>query len=206
MLKFAVSISWRVAEMMKEKNQLEHLSVAHLEALERAQNRWREFLLGRAPHPGEFEQHLLPVEELSGFTGKSPRANINRYFLRTSEMDTVTTSPTEGFVYTKIPRFILVGFFSMMKPREWVGTKLHVKEGIVSPRKYELPPGFGQYLEERLDRLESVKRGISSAQWLRIRSSMMKDPDRAATSDAFRALHLDVEMFGKNQVFPAEDD
>lgn len=206
MLKFAVSLSWRVALKMQMEGGNHHLTDSHHASLRQAMTVWREFLLDLRPHPDEHEQHLLPVDSVNGVSGPSAPANLNRYFLRGIEMDLVAASPSDCFVYTKIPRFILIGFVAMKRPRAWVGTKLHLKKGELGPRKYDLPGGFGEYLVERCKRLESTKRKISAAQWDRIKNALRSNPDRAANSDAFRALQLDVELSGRNAVFPQDQN
>lgn len=206
MLKFAVSLSWRAMLFIKEHQGFDHLLEAHLKSLDEATKSWKAFLLGLAPHPGAFEQHLLPVEGLSGFSGAWPPANINRYLMRSFEMDVVMTSPAGCFVYTKIPRFIFLGFVSIDRPRRWMGTKLHLKEGEVRPRTYNLPEKFIDYLIGRAKRFEDTRGEISESQLARIRESVDTDPYRAANSDAFRALRWDVEMFGKDKVFSERND
>ena len=201
MLRLAVSVSWRVALRMSEDGELGHLEDCHHRSLAMAMSRWRAFLLSEVPHPGEFEQHLLPVLELESFSGEAPPPNINRYFLRGFEMDVVNAGPLDGFVYTKIPRFIFLGFFALEHPRQWRSTKINLKEGMIGPRQYDVPGQFGDYLAGRIKNYGLKELGLSVPQQQRIDASIKTNPDRAVASDAFRALHHDVQMFGSELVF-----
>jgi hypothetical protein len=52
----------------------------------------------------------------------------------------------DAFIYSKLGLFVIVGFINIERPKEWQGTKIHVRRGIIEPQHYTLPDSFGDYL------------------------------------------------------------
>ena len=71
----------------------------------------------RAPDPGKFELHVLPVDLIADATGSEMPPNMNRYLARAVDMD-VVSSNRSAFVYTKLCKLIVVGIIQMPDPRE----------------------------------------------------------------------------------------
>ena len=195
MLKFCVSISWRVLAMMKEKEGLDHFSQEQAACADNALLTWKQFLDGDIPHPGPYEQHLLPLDAIKSFKGVTLPANINRYLLRTVDIDTVVGERT-GFVYSKFGPFVLVGFIYAKTQNEWRGTKIHVRHGEFSPRDYQLPAGFFDYLVGQANKFAMLHEKLSDRQREKIDSAARSNIDRVAKSASFEAMCHDVEMFG----------
>ena len=89
LLRFCVSVSWRVLQFHKEENSLKGYEPDAIAHIAQAESVWKEFLLGRQPHPEQFEQHLIPfvaMESIS-FPKDEVFPNLNRYLMRTVEMD-----------------------------------------------------------------------------------------------------------------------
>jgi hypothetical protein len=157
LLKFAVSLSWRALLYIKETAALGHFSEQLAEEAEKALTRWAAFLLGQEPHPGKYEQHMLPLDLIAGHTSDGMPPNINRYLLRSVDIDAVC-SKSEAFVYVKLPHVLLVGFIHMKHPREWQGTKVHVKHGTLGSTNYVLPKEVGDYIMGQAQRMKNRKR------------------------------------------------
>jgi hypothetical protein len=195
LLKFAVSLSWRVLLYIKEANALKHFSEPLQQEAERALARWAKFLLGRQPHPGKYEQHMLPLDLVVDHTIRDMSPNINRYFLRTVEIDAVCAD-REAFVYIKLPYLFLIGFIHMNRPREWEGTKVHVRQGLLGSSQYSLPRYFFEYMMGRARRMREIEESISGKQQETIDKSFNKNLDRFAGSETFKAMEADVALFG----------
>lgn len=120
-LKFAVSISWRTLLFSKQQSNYD-LTGENGAAADRAEERWRRFLLDEEPHSGPFEQHLLCVDAPASATGPiSPF--MSRYLTRTVALD-LPTSATSCLTYAKLCRVIIFGFVRQSNPRKWRGTKV----------------------------------------------------------------------------------
>jgi hypothetical protein len=157
---------------------------------------WREFLRGQREHPGRHEQHLLPLASIRRFSDGELPPNINQYFLRTVEI-ALHEEQHGAFVFAKLGRFAVVGFIEMPRPREWQGTKVHVRQGFVGGADLVVPMAFGEYLVNRARRMAQHWGQVSDKQWQKIAQSYNADLERAARSESFRALDDDVRLFGE---------
>lgn len=55
--------------------------------MDKAEQRWRNFLNGGAPHPGEFEQQLLLWDLIERTSVSGLPKNINRFMTGTITLD-----------------------------------------------------------------------------------------------------------------------
>jgi hypothetical protein len=195
LLKFCVSVSWRVLSMIREDAGLEHFTEEQRNAANQALETWSQFLFDKMPHPDRFEQHLLPLDAVEDYSGGDLPANINRYFLRTVDVDAVRGEKTT-FVHSKIGKLIILGFIDVAFPKQWVGTKVHVREGVIGPGHYTLPKPFGDYLTDKALRFASLHEKISDNQRQKIEETARKNLDRVAHSASFEAMSHDVRLFG----------
>ena len=193
--KFCASVCWRVLFIFRGlgmKNFSDEQSALATEAI----RTWSDFMKDRAPNPGAFELHLLPVDVLARASGSELPPNMNRYLARAVEMDAVSSNKS-AFVYAKLCKLILVGFVQMPRRREWVGTRVAVKGGVIRPRDRGAPTGFGEYLAARARNMAALQATISPRQKEKISTAMRVNLGRASASETFEAMFYDVAMFGK---------
>lgn len=205
MLKFAVSVSWRVLNFIIDDKGLSGFPEALKEKVDDALARWRAFLMDEAPHPAQFEQHMFLLSSVESFSIKGVPSNINRYFLRTIDTDLVFGGDKVAYVYSKMCPIVLVGFVEMPHPERWKGTKIHVKKGIFGTRHYSLPSKFGEYILDRAKEAQKLERSISAKQKKKIKETYFKDKERGIKSESFKAMAADVELFGEDAVFEEEE-
>ncbi len=192
-LLFCVSISWRVLNLYIE---IDHnLPPKFHKKVDRTQTIWKEFLLGQRPHPGENEQHFLPLDAIESHTTSGMPPNINRYILRSVDIDIVHNEKS-AFIYSKLGRFIILGFIEKPSPSQWKGTKLHVNNGLIKPQEYTVPNPFGEYLQDKAKRMAKIQDHISEKQNKKIDETLYKDLNRVANSESFKAMSHDVRLFG----------
>jgi hypothetical protein len=197
LLKFCVSVSWRVLHFFIEEVDLNHFPAQLQANARRAHAIWKEFLLDRRFHPERHEQHFLPLDTIESFIHPGMPPNINRYILRTVDIDAVWGGK-DAFIYSKIGRFVIVGFLNMHRPKEWQGTKVHVQGGILKSQTYTLPVQFGEYFIAQARKFAEVQARISERQNKKIEESFWENIDRVADSESFRAMDHDVRLFGKD--------
>ncbi|MFZ5763407.1 MAG: hypothetical protein ACOY8P_10835 [Thermodesulfobacteriota bacterium] len=197
LLKFAVSVSWRVLNYFLEEHELSHFPNELLLSTEKALAKWKDFMLDQSPDPGQFEQHMLPFNCLVGFDHPDMPPNINRYMLRTVDIDAVKLGEKDGFVYSKMGRIVLIGFIEISHPQRWKGTKLHVKKGVLGSKHYSLPAEFGEYFLSKARRLAEINKSMSGKQKQKIEDTYRKNINRAISSETLKAIDYDVKLFGK---------
>lgn len=195
LLKFAVSVSWRVLTYFRMREDLTHLTPQLLAAADRAERAWRDFLLGKEPHPGSFEQHMFPLDAVESVSIPNAPPNLNRYFLCTVD-PTVFRIEDRAFVYAKMCRLLLIGFINMPQPRRWDGTKVHVRGGTLGPFGCEVPD-LWIAIRSRAKSLIEKEASISDRQWDRMEKAFRSDMDRFGQSETFRAVDEDVRLFGR---------
>ncbi len=200
--KFCVSVSWRVLTFLR-KDKLVHFSSEMMEAADIALAIWRSYLLDESSHPGKHQQHMLLLDLVDEHTFSEIPPNLNRYILRSVEIDAACTSK-EAFVYSKMGRVVLVGFIHVASPRQWQGSLIHVGHGAIGSQTYTLPDYFGRYLFERARRADGFYEKISPRQAERISSDYRKNIDRAVASETWKALDQDVRLVGRSKAFGNE--
>ena len=195
MIKFCASISWRTLLKIQESG-LEHFTPSQRVTAEQALAVWSKFILGKLPHPGRHEQHLLPLDTIvEDPSGKMP-ANINRYILRTVGMDAIRSESTT-FVFTKMSKFLVLGFIDVRRPRQWLGTKIRLRGGTVGIGNCTVPIQLRDYLTDKAKRYASLASSISGTQRAKIDDAAWKNLDRVARSGTFDAMRSDVELSGQ---------
>ena len=194
MMQFCVSVSWRVACYCLDEDQLARLDPDSVEPLRAAEEVWRDYLLDRRRRPGEFEQHILPLDEIAGGT-ISMAPNINRYLMRAVQLDLCHGN---GWLFTlaKLGRFMILGFVRVPDRDRWVGTRVHSSYGAIRPRRYEVPAALLGYINEKAASIHKALGEMSERQQERIEAAFRENINKFIGSDAFTAMHADVEMFG----------
>lgn len=195
LLKFCVSISWRTLTHVIYKTRLSHLSTSQIEQSEKALATWRQVMLDELRHPGKYEQHLIPLSTIESTGSFNFPPNINRYLIRNVELD-VGAGTKSAFVYSKLGRFAIFGFIDVLSPKEWSGTKVHVRHGTIGPRTYTLPYSVGTYLSDRATKAWELMKTMSENQQRKVDSTVEADPERFLNSEVFQAMQQDIKMFG----------
>lgn len=196
LLKFCVSISWRVLNLFIEEANLNHFPDRLRDAARRAHTVWKEFLLDKRPHPAKYEQHFLLLDALESYTNPEMPTNINRYILRSVDISPVW-GREDAFIYSKLGRFLIIGFVNIRRPEGWEGTKVHVRQGFLRPRRYTTSVSLEDYVLEQARKAADVYASISEKQNQSIEQSFRKNMDKWAASESCKAMAHDVRLFGE---------
>jgi hypothetical protein len=137
LLKFCVSISWRVLTHVSGQNLLSHLGQQQKRQSARALDRWSQFLLGKVSHPDRFEQRLVILSTLrTAPPGRLWQPNSNRYILRSVDVD-IASNESSAFTFSKIGPIALFGMIEA--DGHWRGTKVNANEGVLGVSPYNMP-------------------------------------------------------------------
>lgn len=197
LLKFSVSVTWRVLSFIDQTAGLDHFSAEMQEYAKTALSRWSSFLLGGVPNPAEHEQHILILDKIVNYSGGDMPPNMNRYLLRSVQFDAVS-SKAEAFVYVKMPHVIIAGIVHSAPSRKWLGTKIHVRKGIVGDEQPEIPGKVGEYIMQQARRMGDLQATISDKQLKIIDSTVKRDEERVVNSRSLDAMEADVRLFGSD--------
>lgn len=194
LLKFCVSVSWRILLFAHEQNGMAHIARAD-EALET----WRSFLRGECPHPAAFEQHCIPFGTVDAADRSRLPANINRYLLRAIEFDIAHTDDV-SFSYAKMGPVAILGFTELKNPKEWPSSKVHVRQGKIGDGRSRFPQALWRYWEDKAQRYGAISEEMSDRQQSIANQSsaraIEKDKERLENSHWLKAMQQDVELFG----------
>ena len=195
-LRFAVSVLWRTV-IFSEATALTKLKPQHFTYLQRAERVWREFLLGKRPHPGSFQALLFPLDTISKAILPKQSAFLNRYLLRTVDVE-ILAGTTDVIVYAKLARTLLIGHVEVRRANRWKGGRLSVSCGLIGGRNtYHLPEEFFEYLNKHAELGAEAFRQMSPIQKEKLKASLMLNVAAVADSEVMRAMAADVEHSGK---------
>lgn len=198
--KFCASLSWRTLSYLRHLNN--RTEGEQDEKEKRALTSLASFMLGGVGNPGVYEQHIFPLEPIDSTNTDVP-ININRYFLRNMHMDILAGTSGELLIYTKLPKFIVLGLAGHPQSKQMRASRVSVGGGKISPSSYYWPDGFAAYLFGKAEEVSRLYRKMSPAQHSIIEKSLVSAPERAASSGTIEAFNYDYEMFG-SKVFVKE--
>jgi hypothetical protein len=198
LLKFCVSVSWRVLKHCKGLNPNHAYTNEQNNLAHQAETTWRKYLLDQAPHPSSFEQHLLIFDIIKETTIPDLPNNINRFMTGAIIMDIVGSDRTL-MTYAKIGRFSIFGTIQKGLNR-WEGTKVHVKRGVLKPGKFVVPYGLLSLFKEKSSIAANANQNVSEAQYAKIEEALFRNIDGAVHTDQFSSMLADADMFGEHVV------
>jgi hypothetical protein len=196
-LKFCVSVLWRLVAEIGDGG-LSHLTEQQRDAARTAERTWREFLVGSRSTPGQFEVHVLPLDEIESHTYPELSPFINRYFLRAVDSGVVANS-SMAFVFAKLCRVLVIGFVQSKSLHKWQGTRLRVRRGTIGgPVKYVIEKNVFNYFNNRATQAASVLAGLSARQKSKVEIAVRENLDTIAASEILRGMTADIRLAGQS--------
>lgn len=181
MSKFCASQSWRTLTYIRSTNRDTPESDRSIILLDNAEKHLENYLLGRVDNLYQYEQHLYPLKSIESCNFSGMPTNINRYCLRIAAMDIVESS-SEAFVYTKLPSFILLGCIKIEQIKKMRASRIALKNGKISQKKYFIPEDFSNYIAEKSRELIDLQKQIPENQRKNIEEYIIKNPKKATNS------------------------
>lgn len=198
LLKFSVSVSWRVLTYFKECLDLNHFSEDLLRSVDNALEVWHAFLLDKSPHPDKYEQHMLPFRGfVTDHSDPELPSNFNRYVSRSVDID-AACSKTQAYVYAKMCRILLIGFIEMDHKERWRDTRIHIKNGTLEKQHYSIPIDIRNFMYFKARRLQKIGKTMSGQQWDKVGQDYQRNLDKFPDSEMFNAITQEFLLFGKD--------
>ena len=198
MLKFCVSVSWRILRFARGRNKDASYTSEQNLLMDQAEARWRDFLNDEAPHPASFEQHLLIVDEIAETSIDDLPNNTNRFLMGSVTLD-IVGSKRSLMTFAKMGRFMLFGIIQKGEAT-WEGTKIHVRHGALKPGRFTIPAGILDLIREKAGHFAAAMDRISPTQRAKIDNHIRDNLDTFAASEQFASIMADIRMFGKDAV------
>ena len=194
LLKFCVSVSWRVLRYARGRNPDAPYTDEQNALMDQSEARWRAFLNDEAPHPGAFEQHLLICDLIGSTTILDLPSNFNRFMTGAVTLDIIGSSKSV-MTFAKLGRFMIFGVIQRGTTC-WEGTKVHVKHGLIQPGRFGVPFGLLELLREKAMQAATAMDRLSTMQRDKIDKNIIDNLDAFARSDQFASIAADAQMFG----------
>lgn len=205
LLKFAVSITWRVFLYCSDLG-LAHLTTEQKAIAKRAEKVWRKFLMGRLQNPEQFAQHLLPLDVVNSSHLFNNSPFINRYLLSTVDMAVVSWKTSPVLVYAKLGRLLLFGIIEDENGGAFKGTKIQNKGILKQPTNYAISSLVLNHIGERADKTNTAASTISPKQQDKIEQMVNENLDKVKTSEFVRGLKYDRAIASGNTSSPNSID
>ncbi len=157
MLKFAVSISWRVLIYLKHSNPPLETDITskelkkfipslnsdfHSEA-NKALEKWRLFLLSEKEEIAPYNQHFLILN------GENfPNESFNNILF------TIYQDEENAYTHAQLGQFIILGIIKQSVPEDWIGTTINIKNGVFGS-KQTIPTLYAQWLDSFFNEVEN---------------------------------------------------
>lgn len=171
--------------------------------MDKAEQRWRGFLNGNFPHPSDFEQHLLIFDFAESTNIRDLPNNFNRFMSGAITLDIIGSSRSL-MTFSKLGSFMIFGVIQK-GPDPWIGTKIHVRDGLIKPGEFTVPIGLLDVFKEKAQYSSEAMSKISSPQRQKIKNNVLENLDKFKNSNQFAAIKADAEMFGQQAVLWKED-
>lgn len=186
--RFCAGLSWRVIVYLININSIDK----DLE-IENAELALRAYILGTSSNLGKYEQHLIPLEGGVIADFKCTKSNLNAYLTRAIDIDLLTIADKDHLIYIKLPNFILISNINYMQINKMRPSRIALKQGYITSKKYVLPPQWSIYLQNKLEFIKSeFTDKISKNQSEKIMDSIKKDPERLLKSRTLKAVEADL--------------
>lgn len=195
MSKFCASLSWRALTFIRSKHNKEEESEEYNDALDNAELHLRKFLLGEEVDLFQYEQHVFPLQQIKLTAKSGLPPNTNRYFLRIMAMGIVGNS-TNLYIYTKLPCFIILGAVKSKELQKAQSSRIALKEGRLSPRRYWWPNEFISYIVSNAKAVTEAHDSIPNSQKAHFDEYIKNNPEKALKSKTFEAFMRDRNQFG----------
>jgi hypothetical protein len=194
LLRFAVSLSWRMlvtwkADVECDFPQFRSLLASTLEG-------WRLFLGGERKSPGT-EHHLFVFAGIPTKLSGDLHPKLLHYVLRS-----IDATPVVGqrclAGYVKMLRSLFYSPILPHKPSGWKQTRIHAESGRLMSAQEVRMRGFGGLLDDRIR--EAFATPLSEAQINKINKTVLKDPNRALSSESYKVHRATRSIFqGREQ-------
>ena len=196
-IKFATSVSFRVAVFSEREDDLSHFPDELIAETQKAKEQWRKVLLGEIEHPGKYEQHLIHLDVIQSHTAPNLSNFMSRYFIGATHTDMVCTDDT-AFTYAKMFRVVIFGHISEFK-NKWHGTRISPKSGTFGGRSTAVPEYVLNYMSDKANELLLAGKNLSKRQHDVIEKNVIKNVGRMMSTAIFKASISDKVLSSKGK-------
>ncbi|MBN2102093.1 MAG: hypothetical protein JW716_04450 [Candidatus Aenigmarchaeota archaeon] len=180
LMKFIVSVSWRVANNNLRK--FSKNSVMEKYAHE-AEEYWRKIIL-EDELDKKYEHRIYFLDYIENGPRSLPK-KINDYIMRSVDA-TIASNSERIFIYSKFPGIIIISLIQPQSSERNDGSKIAFKGKINLPCTYYFENGLYEFLISRASIIDN--KPLSGRSLQKVVSDMLKNPDRVLNSKSYQAF------------------
>lgn len=191
LIKFVISISWRVFNYQEKNNP--DLVVYFARKTRKAIELWRKYLLGKSRNRGRCQHHIFFFDLLDNDNSKGHIPdNIHSYMFRGIDIVVNNSDIDNIFIYTVIPGIMIVSHVHPPDIKGWVNTKVKKRGKLGFPQVCE---GIvGGLMMERVKLFNQVNNNISDKQKVKITETAMQNLQKVIGSKTLEMMKIDEIM------------
>lgn len=192
LLKFAVSLSWRALRATIETEETTPSKIKFAAATIEAEKSWRDFLLDKREHPGDYPQYIFPLEALAKTSDTTAPVNFASYIHRVAAAG-IWHDPGRGalFSFSMLCSIAVIGVIALRNAHGW-GERLHVRSCLLKVTSRIPPPEVIGMIKAQANDHLNMSRQLSERQKTLDSEAFSKDEEKALQSGYLQIMALDV--------------
>ncbi|MEK0337715.1 MAG: hypothetical protein QQN41_09820 [Nitrosopumilus sp.] len=195
---FVVSVLWRgcVVEYPEIKNEI---NLKFVYPIETAMEDWRKYLLGLTSPNQEFSIHIFLTDIIESMEN-IPYNFMNRYFCRSNDLY-IAEFDDLCFIYVKLGRILLFGFFTDICENDFKNTKINPYGGDIKIPQSITDLSIGSFLLNRAKfAVDLYLNGLSHKQDELIQKSILMNIKSSYQKDDFKIIVADLLQNRVNKI------
>jgi hypothetical protein len=192
LLKFAASLAWRTLRATIETEIATPPAIKFATATIEAEEIWRDFLLDKSEHPGDYPLYLFLLESLAKTSDTTVPINFAFYIHRVAAAGIWHDPPRQSlFTFSMICSIAVIGVISLRNARRW-GERLHVRSGALKITSRTPPSEVIDMIKAQANEHLKMSRQLSERQKTLDQEAFSKDEDKTVESGYLQAMAFDV--------------
>jgi hypothetical protein len=176
LMKFIVSISWRVA--VNEYEEFIEDQEYWKDDLDKALEAWRRFLLNDGSSPSPYTHHIFIFPEFQTTSLEEEAREVLSSYIHLGCDSSITFSRTDLCVYTHLPNIIMTSFIVPPSRDDWIGTQVSSGKNTTGSPQSINEAGFAYLLICQMDPFYSHRFSSTREQIERTVNSILNNPDK----------------------------
>ena len=192
MLKFCVSLLWRVVAYCDIDRELCDAPNDIKAYVKDAFIIWRKFLLGQLRHPGKYKQYVIILDKISNIKTIQAPEYFNTYILSACDMD-ICYAGKNVYIYAKIYNIYIISVLNLDLKNHFKVENIHVANGAIN-RLYDisLPGELVKHIYMRCAEVFSSRKLLSEQQQKKITRWVLDNKDELISSKTYKTFVEDL--------------
>lgn len=202
LVNFISSLSWRVIILHSDYSI--YKEGIHSKEIHKAEENWRNFLIGNREFDLEYDHHLYFVKNIRISNLEDWPDNFYQYLHRNINV-TIASNSVSVNIYVKLPGMIIWSAITPKNLEGWKGTRIE-ERGLINEKYQEIHDHeFYDMLKNDMEMIqEELLEKVSERQIENANKRLLANPERAITYQSLELYLLEKSIKEKKRVIPKE--